>query len=227
MKRHLGILIMSASLTALAPGAIVITEVMSVSGHGGGAGNGDWFEIYNSGSSAVDLTGWSWDDDSDTPGTHNFGGASISAGGTLLFVDENATLLPFWTNDVWGLTGSADLVVLGNAGSGFSGFGGSGDTIHVYDASDAEQATVTFGSATSGSSFEWDSAGNSLGVSILGENGAFQALLDGDDGAADDDPSAYGAGSDFASPGSVVIVPPPPASCYSRSVSWRVSAAGA
>ena len=58
--------VLSVSLTDVpVQGAIVITEVMSNSGNGGGTGNGDWFEIFNSGSTAIDMTDWSWDDDDD------------------------------------------------------------------------------------------------------------------------------------------------------------------
>ena len=55
---------------------------------------------------------------------------------------------------------------------------------------------MTLGAATSGYSFEWDAAGTSLGMSVLGENGAFQAT------------AAAGGGPDIASPGTVAIPEP-------------------
>lgn len=186
--------------------AIVITEVMSSSGHAGGSGNGDWFELYNTGATAVDLTGWSWDDNTVTPGSHSLGSISIAAGGYVVVVDENATLISNWVNDVWGITGS-NFVVVNNTAAGFSGLGSGGDAINIYDSSSTLVTSVTFGTATAGSSFEWNILGNSLDVSVAGENGAYVALLDGNDNAADDNPLLYGPGSDIASPGSAVPEP--------------------
>lgn len=52
-----------SALCPTAHAALVITEVMSSSGHPGGPANGDWFELHNSGASTLDLTGYYWDDD--------------------------------------------------------------------------------------------------------------------------------------------------------------------
>ena len=40
-----------------------ITEVMSNSNHSDTAANGDWFEITNTGAAAVNIAGYSFDDD--------------------------------------------------------------------------------------------------------------------------------------------------------------------
>ncbi|MDB4459642.1 lamin tail domain-containing protein [Akkermansiaceae bacterium] len=40
-----------------------ITEVMSNSNHSDTAANGDWFEITNTGSTAINVAGYSFDDD--------------------------------------------------------------------------------------------------------------------------------------------------------------------
>lgn len=191
-----------ASLSA--PAALVITEVMSNSGHAGGAGNGDWFEIHNTGVSAINLTGWSWDDDSQIAGTHSFGGVTIVAGGFALVVDENSSLITNWAADVWGITPSPTLVLVNNSmTNGFSGLGAPGDGIYIYDSSNSLQAFVTFGTATGGTSFEWDAGGNSLGLSVVGQNGAYTAFLNGDDGGTDTNPALYSPGSDIASPGAI------------------------
>ncbi len=205
MKKVLAAAILfTVALGLQAQADLVITEVMSNSGHTGGSGNGDWFEIYNTGASAVDLTGYSWDDNTKTAGSHTFGSVSIAAGGFVIVVDENAALAPLWKANVWGIT-APNVVVLDNAAMGFSGLG-NGDEIHLYNASDVEVASVTFGPYTTGSSFEWDATGASRGLSIVGENGAYVAPLDGNDGGADNNPALYGAGSDIGSPG---VVPEP------------------
>lgn len=76
-----------SALCPTAHAALVITEVMSSSGHPGGPANGDWFELHNSGASTLDLTGYYWDDD----GMFGNDGAlfpslSLSAGETVVIV---------------------------------------------------------------------------------------------------------------------------------------------
>jgi hypothetical protein len=203
MKKLLLSLTTLAALTTAASAQLFITEAMSNSSHAGGAGNGDWFEIYNAGSTSVDLSNYSWDDDSATAGTHAFGNVSIAAGGFLLVVDENDTLIGNWIADVWGLTTSSSLIVIGNGTDDFSGLGSGGDTIYLYDGADEVVSSFAFGDSTDGVSFEWDFAASEVNISTLGENGAYTALLDGNDDAGDDTPSLYSAGSDIASPGAI------------------------
>ena len=57
-------IILLALFTLPAAGQVKITEVMPNSGHTNTGANGDWFEITNTGASAVNLAGYSWDDDS-------------------------------------------------------------------------------------------------------------------------------------------------------------------
>ncbi len=176
--------------------AIFITEVMSNSAHPGGTSNGDWFELTNTGTLAVNISGWSWDDDSNTPGTAGFGGLSIiNPGESILVVRETTGQESSWASD-WGISG-VTLVNVG-AGTGVPDFSVSGDTLYIYDNTNAEVTTVTFGASTQGVSFEWDGFGNSLGLSVTGENGAIQATSNG----------ASGSGVDIGSPG-VAQIPEP------------------
>ena len=70
------------------------------------------------------------------------------------------------------------------------GLGGSGDEINIWDSSASNLIlSVSFGAATEGFSFQWDTSGNSLGLSTNGLNGA------------------YSNGNDIASPGSVIPEP--------------------
>ncbi|RYD17327.1 MAG: lamin tail domain-containing protein, partial [Verrucomicrobiaceae bacterium] len=50
------------SAAATAHGQLVITEVMAASAHGATNANGDWWELTNTGSSAVSLNNYKWDD---------------------------------------------------------------------------------------------------------------------------------------------------------------------
>ena len=181
-------------LGVVARADLVITEVMSSSSHTNSAANGDWWELYNSGTYAVDLTGYSWDDNSATAGSADFNGATLAAGTYLIVCQETIGAEQAW-RDLWGISASVQVVNLGN--TEFQNFGSTGDEIHLYDASLVELTSVVFGAATAGYSFEWDSAGNDLGLSVNGENGAFQAT------------AAAGGNPDVASPGAGLAIPEP------------------
>lgn len=180
-----------------AQAGLVITEVMSSSAHSGGTNNGDWFELTNNGVAAFDLTGFSWDDNSNTAGSSGFGSiTSIGAGQSIIFTEETLGAESSWIAN-WGLSG-VTVVHLGSAG--FQGLAAGGDAINIYDNLGALVTGVTFGTATAGYSFEWDINGNSLGLSVTGENGTFQALSNGQT-------TGNGPGVDIGSPG--VAVPEP------------------
>lgn len=171
---------------------LIITEVMSSSSHTNSLANGDWWELYNSGAIAIDLTYYSWDDSSGSVTSAFFNGVTIDAGQAIIISQETVGQEQAW-KDLWGL-GSVTVVNLGN--TEFQNFSSSGDQVNVYDPSSNLIASVTFGVATMGFTFAWDSAGNSLGVSVNGENGAFQASS-----------PDLGGGPDVGSPGFVIPEP--------------------
>lgn len=174
---------------------LVITEVMSSSAHSSGTNNGDWFELTNTGPSSVDLSTFSWDDNSAAAGSAGFGGiTSIAAGESVIVSQETVGTESSFLSD-WGLTGSGvQVATIGN--TDFQNFSSTGDEVNVYDGSSTLVASVSFSTATQGFTFEWDTSGNSLGLSVAGENGAYVAPSDG----------AGGAGVDVGSPG---VVPEP------------------
>ncbi len=154
------LLIPSADL--FAQGSIRLTEVMSSSGVGGTA---DWWEITNYGTSSVDISGWKMDDNSFAfaNSVALAGVTSIAPGESALFVESAAPLtdIPnfraFWT----GTAGSS--VQIGSyTGSGV-GLSSAGDGLVLFNATGTEMTPrVTFGAATTGSSFyySYDSAGS-------------------------------------------------------------------
>jgi hypothetical protein len=193
IMRNVAVTILLLSVSFMSRADLVITEVMSSSSHANSQANGDWWELYNSGLLAIDLSGYSWDDNTVTAGSADFNGLTIGVGQALIVCQETIGAEQSW-KDLWGLS-SVTVINLGN--TEFQNFGSGGDEVHLYNPSLVEIASVSFGTATSGYSFEWDSTGNSLGLSVLGENGAFQATLDA------------GGGPDIASPGFVVVTPEP------------------
>jgi hypothetical protein len=196
--KKLTLLLSAASLCAIsARGDILITDVMAASGHDGGYTNGDWFEVYNNGASAVDMTGWSWDDDSATAGTQTLGDFTLPAGGILLVVDENAGNAPQWASNVWGLTTGPALLVLDNSDD-FAGLGSGGDEVHIFDNTGTEVASAAFGASTDGASFNWNAfTGAYIGISSLSDGFSVSALEDGGIGAFD-----------VANPGTVAVPEP-------------------
>lgn len=132
---------------------IKITEAMSSSGTGGTA---DWFELTNTGTTAVDITGWKVDDSSFAYATALSlnGVTSIPAGKSVIFIESAAptTDIPAFKT-FWGAT--LDNVAVGSyTGSGI-GLSSSGDGVVIYDAAGIELNRVNFGAATAGLSFYW------------------------------------------------------------------------
>jgi hypothetical protein len=173
-------------------GELAITEAMSASRHANAAGNGDWWELYNAGTETVDLGGYSWDDNSAEPGAAGFKGVQLGAGEVLIICQETVGKEAAWRK-IWDVSAGVQVVNLGN--KEFQGLDAAGDEIHVYDPDGREVAVMSFGEAAPGYSFEWRPDGTWLGLSTLGDFGAYRASA-----AAGDNP-------DIGSPGLVAPTP--------------------
>ena len=172
---------------------LMISEIMANSTNGAGSLNGDWFELYNNGATAIDMTGYSWDDDSAIAGTCNFGTlTTLQPGGAVLVVDENATGISTWISS-WSSASLATVIDSTQLSASFVGLAASGDTLNIFDAGSNLVASATFGTSTKGHTFAWDALGSSLGIS---ETGIYQAYAQG------------GGGLDVSSAG-LVAVPEP------------------
>lgn len=188
MKRW--ILTVGLLITVAVRADLVITEVMSNSDHPGGSGNGDWWELYNTGPSSVDLSGYIWND-ANNPASDRavFPSVTIAAEEAICIVDENSSNIEAWKTNVWGLAASVQALTKDDFGgdADFSGLSSGGDSVYLFDADSNLVTSVTFGdSAGGGKTFEWDADGVSLGFSVDGEYGAFTAPADGDGGAGID-----------------------------------------
>jgi len=156
----------SSSVLAQGLSTLRVTEAMSSSGVGGTA---DWWEVTNYGSTAVDITGWKFDDGSFSFATSVAlnGVTTIAAGESALFLETTtldsgtvATLISSFRS-FWGGTAAAPQIGF-YAGSGIS-FSSAGDGLVMFDASGTEKTPrVSFGAATAGSSFyyAYDPSGN-------------------------------------------------------------------
>ena len=161
--------------------ALAITEVASTSGATELELAGlDWWELTNSGPGSVLLDGYEWEDNNPT----GFGndtaafpsGITISDGESVIIHEGDATV-PAAFRTVWGLSPSVQILSedLFGGNNTFSGLSSGGDQVRVYNSIGTQIALVNFGAATPGVSFEWNTSGVSLGLSVDGQFGAHTA----------------------------------------------------
>jgi predicted extracellular nuclease len=121
---------------------ILITEVNS-----NGAG-GDFFEIYNAGSSAVDLTGWRWTDRDNKAWSSGFtlnSSSSLLAGETAVIpvAGSSAGGTPSANANFkssWGLSNSVKLIGYSGTGAGL----GQGDGVILFNSSGNVAASLIY-----------------------------------------------------------------------------------
>ena len=167
---------------------IIISEVMS-SEDKAQTYNQDWFELTNTGSTAVNITGWEMDDNSDSFSAAvalRLTGNSIAAGQSVVFVEStgssDATVQSAFKSSWFGNNVPSNFVIGGYNGSGV-GLGSSGDQVNIFNAAGTQVAGVAFGTATAGVSFDNSASLNvntTTGVdptlttlSVSGVHGAF------------------------------------------------------
>ena len=218
-------IVLSVTVTRSATAQIRVTEVMSASAAVSG-GTGDWFELTNYGSSAVDITGWKVDDSSFSSGVAlplNVV-TSIGSGESAIFIEVpsataaggEAQLVADWRS-FWG-NAVATTQVGWYKGSGI-GLSSAGDGVVVFDAANVEQTSrVSFPAATTGSSFYWAyTPSGSFGVgsttagvvsqigTLPGENGGISQTTF----LSPDPPTAPFTVTNIGSPGTAALVPEP------------------
>ncbi len=124
-----------------------LTEVMSDSNHSDSNANGDWFEITNTGNTAVDLAGFSFDDDSETAGASGpLPAFSLAAGASMIVLNEEVSL-PF--RELWDLPDDVRVVTSLEI-TDFPGLSSNGDAVNLYDAAGTLVDSFTFGPVIDG-----------------------------------------------------------------------------
>ncbi len=189
-----------ALAAATAHADIRITEVAPWSSGNSPVG-ADWFELTNTGSSAVSITGWKVDDNSNSFGSAIAltGITSIGAGESVIFIEGGSSLAATFRSNWFGASAPAGLQIGFYSGSGI-GLGTGGDAVNIYDAAGTLITRVDFGSSPSSAPYAtFDNAAGLSGavtistLSVVGVNGAFLAA----------------AGGEIGSPGSIAAVPEP------------------
>lgn len=194
---------------------LVITEVMSSSAS---TATADWFELTNTGSSTVSLSGLKMDDSS-----FSFGVAvamagldAIGPGESVIFIEGSASAVSAFRTK-WG-SAFARVRVGTYSGNGV-GLAGSGDGVVVYDASGNELTRQSFGSATAGVSFEWASNNSTSTLSAASDN--FGSV------ASNGDVGSPGRRSTASAPAAPVTQAPTGVSGSGLTANWQTVAAAA
>jgi len=142
----------------------------------------DWFEVTNTTTTAVNISGWRMDDNSNAfaSSVPLSGITSIGAGESVVFLESStpATTIPAFTAAWFSSNPPSGLHIGTYSGSGV-GLSTAGDAVNLFDAGGALQAKVTFGASPAAPPFAtFDNAAGLdnatiTTLSVAGERGAF------------------------------------------------------
>jgi hypothetical protein len=185
VKKSIPIIIATllTTLAAQANAAILITEVAPWSS-GNSPIAADWFELTNTSSSALNISGWKVDDSSNSFASAAAlnGVTSIAAGQSVIFIESaGGTAISSFISTWFGSNPAPLIGYYSGTGLGLST---GGDAVNIYNAAGVLQANVTFGASDALAPYQtFDNASglNNAAISTLsavGINGAFVALND-------------------------------------------------
>ena len=155
---------------------LAITEIMSGSNDPNVTISEDWFEIHNYGNTAIDLSGFSWDDNSYTPGTSVFTNTTLQPGNSVVvWKGMSANKGDF--RGAWGISNAAVQIIASDelVNGAFPSLSSTSDAVALYDtsASPIEICRADYLSSIAGSSVEFDTNCSYLGNSVAGIRGAY------------------------------------------------------
>ncbi len=189
MKRTLATLLVLAVAAWSANAAVRITEWMY------SGADGEFIEFTNLGPAPVDFAGWSFDDNSQIPGSAPLSAFGIVQPGESVILTESSAP-GFIAN--WGLVG---VKVIG----GLTHNLGRNDEINLYDASNNLVDRLTYGDQNfPGSIRTQNKSGNPITPAALGANDVYQWQLSF---VGDGFGTYASAGGDLGNPG--VYIPEP------------------
>lgn len=174
--------LIAALVAGTAAADIRITEVAPwASGNAPYAG--DWFELTNTGSNDISISGWKVDDSSNSFASSIAlaGISTIKAGESVIFIEGNASTAASFAAIWFGESVPAGFQIGTYTGKGI-GFSTDGDAVNIFNGAGVKQAGVTFGVADGSTPYQsFDNAAGLDGVaisqlSVIGVNGAHIAL---------------------------------------------------
>ncbi len=170
--------------------AVLITEV-DPTGSSTSTYAADWYELTNTGTAAVDITGWKMDDNhnSFSAAVALKGVTSLAAGQSVVFIEDtsnsnDAALAASFENTWFGTNVPASFTI-GFYGGPSVGLGAGGDAVNIYNGTGTVIANVVFGASTSNVTFDNAAGLNNTTISqpsVVGVHGAFTAT-DGEIGS--------------------------------------------
>lgn len=146
----------------------------------------DWFEVTNNGSTALNISGWKMDDNSNVfvNAVALNGITNIAPGESVIFLETATptTTIPSFLSTWFGANPPAGLQVGSYTGSGV-GLSTGGDAVNLFDSAGTLQAKITFGTSPAGPFPTFNNAAglNNTAIShlsVAGVNGAFAAVND-------------------------------------------------
>jgi len=168
----------------------------------------DWFELTNTSSTTITLSGWKMDDNSNAfaSSVPLAGISSIAPGESVIYIEcaagcaAIAGFQSYWGSPVAG-------VQIGTYSGSGVGLSTSGDAVNIFDSAGAVLTRVDFGASTAGRTFD-NAAGldnvTLTTLSTVGVNGAFNSAQSLTAGGA---PTGV---FDMGSPGSIAAAVPEP-----------------
>jgi len=169
--------------------ALPATAQMRITEYMYGGANGEYVELTNVGATAVDMTGWSFDDDSEIPGTVDLSAFGTVAPGESVILTETAAA-DFRT--AWSLCDAVK--VIGGNTTNLS----RNDEINLFDASQQLVDRLAFGDQTFPGTIRANNASGWVSAAGLGANDAAAWTLST---VGDGEGSYASTGGDIGSPG--------------------------
>lgn len=184
-------LIATAFVAGSAQAALVVTEVHST-GSSSTTYAADWFELTNTGTTDIDITGYRVDDDSNA-----FANARALRRVTVIPAGKSAIFMETAADDSNGASKIASFIsawfggsapagfLIGTYGGAGIGFGSGGDQVNIFTGAGAAVHSVSFGGAFNGITFSNPTGASGLitTLSSVGVNGAFASVAGGEVGS--------------------------------------------
>jgi plastocyanin/DNA/RNA endonuclease YhcR with UshA esterase domain len=159
-----------------APPSLSITEIMPGSNIPNAIISGDWWELENTGTTPIDINGFSWDDNSFNSGTVTFSSTTLQAGEVIIIWEGLSTDEGDFKVE-WQIPASSLNIISSDEMTGnFPGLSQAGDGVAIYADNGAEICRAEYPTASAGVAVEFDSSCLFLGDATVGVNNAWNSI---------------------------------------------------